>query len=109
MLRTAILAAARNSTVERLIGESSLAQAVVARYIAGGDVADAVRVSRELVDDGLAVTLDQLGEDTNDDVKAAAVTKGYCALLDALSQAGLTPPAEVSLKLSAVGQRFDPK
>src|SRR5690349_13351046 len=115
MLRTAILAAAQTTAVERLIGQSSLARGVVSRYIAGDDVADAVQKSRQLVDDGLAVTLDHLGEDSTDVAGAEAVTKAYCTLLDALSAAeltppatGLAPPAEVSVKLSALGQRFDP-
>lgn len=109
MLRTAILAAGRNSTVERLVAHSHFARAVVARYIAGDEIKDAVRVTRRLVDDGLAVTLDQLGEDTAGAASAEAVTEAYCALLAALSVAELTPPAEVSVKLSALGQRFDPK
>jgi proline dehydrogenase len=109
MLRTAILLAARNTGVERLIGHSQLARTVVARYIAGDDVIDAVRVSRQLVAEGLAVTLDQLGEDSADAASAEAVTKAYCALIDALSSAELTPPAEVSVKLSALGQRLDPE
>ena len=109
MLRTAILLAARNSGVERLIAHSQLARTVVARYIAGDDVIDAVRVSRQLIAEGLAVTLDQLGEDSTDEATAEAVTKAYCVLIDALSSAELTPPAEVSVKLSALGQRLDPE
>jgi proline dehydrogenase len=115
MLRTAILAAAQNSAIERLISDSTLAHAVVSRYVAGNDVAEAVGKSRQLIQEGLAVTLDQLGEDTVDEAGAEAVTQGYCALLDALSTdvllptTGLAPPAEVSVKLSALGQRFDPK
>ena len=109
MLRTAILVAARTPAIERLVTSASFAQSLVARYVAGDDVVDAVRVSRELIADGLAVTLDQLGEDTADEAAAAATTSAYCSLLDALDAAGVAPPAEVSVRLSAVGQRLDPQ
>ncbi|MFG1926744.1 proline dehydrogenase family protein [Cryptosporangium sp. NPDC048952] len=109
MLRTAILAAARTPAVERLLTNASVAQSLVARYVAGDEVDDAVQVSRELIADGLAVTLDRLGEDTSDEAAAAATTAAYCALLDALAAADIAPPAEVSVKLSAVGQRLDPR
>jgi len=109
MLRTAILAAARTPAVERLVTNASVTRNLVSRYVAGDEAADAIRVSRELIADGLAVTLDQLGEDTTDEASAAATTAGYCSLLDALAAAGVAPPAEVSVKLSAVGQRIDPQ
>ncbi|MFI5958252.1 proline dehydrogenase family protein [Cryptosporangium sp. NPDC051539] len=109
MLRTAILAAAGHPTVERLVTTASVARNLVSRYVAGDEVDDAVRVSRSLISDGLTVTLDRLGEDTANEADAASTTDGYCALLDALAEAGVAPPAEVSVKLSAVGQRLDPK
>ncbi|WP_035858402.1 proline dehydrogenase family protein [Cryptosporangium arvum] len=109
MLRTAILAAARTPALERLLTNASVARNLVARYVAGDEVADAVRVSRDLIADGLAVTLDHLGEDVEHEAAAAETTAAYCALLDALAAAGLAPPAEVSVKLSAVGQRLDPQ
>ena len=51
-----------------------------------------------------AVSLDHLGEDTTDPEQAAAAAKAYLTMLDRLAGEGLTPAAEVSLKLSAVGQ-----
>jgi proline dehydrogenase len=76
----------------------------VARYVAGDGVADAVRTTRQLVDSGLAVTLDHLGEDTHDRAQAEATRDAYLLVLDRLNDAGLTSGAEVSVKLSAVGQ-----
>lgn len=109
MLRTAILAAARTPAVERLVTSASFARSLVARYVAGDEAGDAVRVSRDLIAAGLAVTIDQLGEDIVDESAAAATTSAYCSLLDALAVAGVAPPTEVSVKLSAVGQRLDPQ
>ncbi len=63
------------------------------------------------VADGRTVTLDHLGEDTTDRAQADAATAAYLDLLQALSEQDLTARlglltarAEVSVKLSAVGQ-----
>jgi proline dehydrogenase len=53
------------------------------------------------------VTIDHLGEDTLTAEQADGVRDEYLALLDALANAGLTPAAEVSVKLSALGQKAD--
>lgn len=80
---------------------------LVRRFVAGTTMDDAVGVTRDLTADGLAVTLDHLGEDTSGPEQAAAARDEYVRLLDALAAAGLTPAAEVSVKLSALGVRFD--
>ena len=109
MLRSVILAAAQSSQVERLVEKVPLTRDVVNRFVAGTTTADALRVTRGLVADGLAVTLDHLGEDTTTPAQAEATRDEYLALLDGLAAAELTPAAEVSLKLSALGQVFDEK
>ncbi|HEX5596803.1 MAG TPA: proline dehydrogenase family protein [Micromonosporaceae bacterium] len=107
MLRSVILAASRSSRVERLVETAPFTREVVRRFVAGTTIDDALRVSGELIAEGLPVTLDHLGEDTVTVEQADLVQREYLALLAALSAAGLTPGAEVSLKLSALGQRFD--
>jgi proline dehydrogenase len=77
---------------------------IVSRFVAGEGVDDAVNSTRTLVEGGLHVTLDYLGEDTLDSAQAQATVDAYLLLLKNLSAAGLTPQAEVSVKLSAVGQ-----
>jgi proline dehydrogenase len=108
-LRSAILAASRNSAVERLVGGAPVSRNVVRRFVAGEGVDDAVRVSRELTGKGLQVSLDHLGEDTLDAGQADATVKAYLVLLEQLREAGLTEGGrtEVSVKLSAVGQTID--
>ena len=51
-------------------------------------------------------TLDYLGEDTTDRARAEATRDTYVRLVEALAEAGLAAygAAEVSVKLSAVGQ-----
>ncbi|MFG1889674.1 proline dehydrogenase family protein [Micromonospora sp. NPDC049051] len=107
MLRTVILAASRSPQVERLVATAPFTRDLVRRFVAGARTDDALRATRELVDDGLAVTLDNLGEDTVTPEQATATRDEYVRLLKLLSGAGLTPAAEVSVKLSALGQMFD--
>ncbi|GAA1811615.1 proline dehydrogenase family protein [Luedemannella flava] len=109
MLRSVILAAARSARVERLVETAPLSRDVVRRFVAGTDTAAALGVTRQLADAGLAVTLDNLGEDTVTPEQAQATRDEYERLLGALAEAELTGVAEVSLKLSALGQRFDEK
>jgi proline dehydrogenase len=109
MLRSVILAAARSSRVARLVETTPISRDVVHRFVAGPATDDALRVTRELVDRGLRVTLDYLGEDTLTAEQAIATKDEYLALLYRLSDSGLTPGAEVSVKLSALGQMFDEK
>lgn len=77
------------------------------RFVAGPRPEDALRVTHALVAGGLTVTLDNLGEDTVTPEQASAVRDEYVDLLAALAADGLTPAAEVSVKLSALGQTFD--
>jgi proline dehydrogenase len=107
MLRSVILAASRSSRLERLVETAPVSRDVIRRFVAGPVTADALRVTRQLAADGLAISLDHLGEDTSTPQQAAATRDEYVTALRALSSAGLTPAAEVSVKLSALGQKLD--
>jgi len=104
MLRSPILAAARSTKTRSLVEHLPPTKAIVDRFVAGDALADAIRVTRELVASGRKVTLDHLGEDTDDRDQADATVHAYEALLDTLGAGGLADGAEVSVKLSAVGQ-----
>src|SRR4051794_32020711 len=141
MLRSVFLAAAGSSRLERLVESAPVAKGVVRRFVAGSGTDDALRVARELADDGLAISLDYLGEDTLTAEQALATRDQYLALLGRLREAVLPPApgstdgaenpgplgavlppapgstdgaenpgplgAEVSVKLSALGQKLD--
>jgi proline dehydrogenase len=111
VLRSSILAASRNDLVRRTVAGAPISRGVVARYIAGEQVEDAVRAAAELERDGLAVTLDRLGEDVLDAGQAADTVRAYVVLLDQLAAAGLTAGGrcEISVKLTAVGQAIHEK
>jgi proline dehydrogenase len=106
-LRSLILAAAGNDTIRSLVATAPLSRDVVARFVAGESPDDAVAATRRLVSDGLNVTLDHLGEDTTDASQAEDTVRAYLTVLDALAGNGLTEHTEVSVKLSAVGQKLD--
>ena len=107
VLRAALLTASRNARVRRLVETAPVSRDVVRRFVAGNTVDDAVRVSSTLAESGLTVTLDHLGEDTTEVGHADATTKAYLTLLRRLGELGLAARAEVSVKLSAVGQALD--
>jgi proline dehydrogenase len=107
MLRSVFLAAAGSSRLERLVESAPVSKGIVRRFVAGSDIASALTASRALADDGLAISLDYLGEDTLTAEQATATREQYVNLLHRLHDAGLTPAAEVSVKLSALGQKVD--
>ena len=106
-LRSLILAAADNDGIRRAVATAPVSRQVVARFVGGSTVTDAVAVAGGLVADGLRVTLDHLGEQVREQGQATATVRAYLELLDRLAEAGLAPSAEVSVKLSAVGQALD--
>ncbi|GAA4149168.1 proline dehydrogenase family protein [Actinomadura keratinilytica] len=107
MLRQALLVASRSGGVRRLVETAPFTRDAVRRFIAGETIDDALHVTRELTGEGLAVTLDVLGEDVHDRAQADATVKHYVELLGRLADAGLGARAEVSLKLTAVGQALE--
>jgi proline dehydrogenase len=106
-LRSLILGAAGNDVIRRLVATAPVSRDVVRRFVAGETTADAIAVTRELVGKGLTVTLDYLGEDTTDEALAEQTVQAYLELLSGLHGQGLARNAEVSVKLSAVGQALD--
>jgi proline dehydrogenase len=104
MLSFTLLTASRSPRVQRLVTGAPGSRRLVERFVVGETLGDALHASRRLVGNGLAVTLDHLGEDTLDVSQAGATRETYVALLDRLADLDLAAQAEVSLKLSAVGQ-----
>lgn len=104
MLRRSLLQLSRSSRIKDAVSTMPVSSGIVARFVAGESVDDVIDVSRRLVEDGRLVSLDHLGEDTLDQDQADATVRAYLTLLSRLSEEGLAPGAEVSVKLSAVGQ-----
>jgi proline dehydrogenase len=104
LLRQPILLLARSQGVKKLVSTMPVSSSIVTGYVPGETTDDAVAATSGLVDDGLRVTLDYLGEDTTDAAQADATVAAYKELLADLAAKGLAPHAEVSVKLSAIGQ-----
>ncbi len=99
-----LIGAARSPLARRLISGSKTTRRVVDRFVAGERPEDALAATQRLVSEGLTVTIDHLGEDTRSAEQARQVTDAYLSLLRDLGARGLASDAEVSLKLSALGQ-----
>jgi len=99
-----LLSASRSPLARNLVTTIPVTRKVVDRFVAGEELQDALRATRELVAANLYVTLDHLGEDTLDAEQAARTRDAYLSLLAKLGELGLTDRAEVSVKLSALGQ-----
>jgi proline dehydrogenase len=106
LLRGALLQLSGSDTVRSAVVRAPVSRAVVARYVAGEEVPDAVRVGGELRATNRLSTIDHLGEDVTDRAQAEHTRDTYLGLLAALDEADLSRfgAAEVSVKLSAVGQ-----
>ena len=106
VLRQGLLQLSTSGRVRDLIERAPVSRDVVRRFVAGDSTADAVRAAGELNLTGRMCTIDNLGEDTFDLAQAQTTRDAYLSLLSALGDAGLAQggKAEVSLKLSALGQ-----
>ena len=106
VLRQGLLQLSRSGQVRNLIEKAPVSRDVVRRFVAGESTGDAVGAATALAQTGRLSTIDFLGEDTTDLDQARATSDAYVELLGAMAEAGLTQGgrAEVSVKLSAVGQ-----
>jgi proline dehydrogenase len=104
LLRQPLLLLARSNKVKKIVTTMPVSAGIVSSYVPGETTETAVDATAGLVDDGLLVTLDFLGEDTLDRAHADLTVTAYVEVLEQLAARGLAAHAEVSVKLSAVGQ-----
>jgi proline dehydrogenase len=104
LLRQPLLLLSRSASVKKLVSTMPVSAGIVSGYVPGETTAAAVEATGRLVADGLTVTLDFLGEDTLDVAQADATVAAYVDVLEQLAVEGLARSAEVSVKLSAIGQ-----
>lgn len=104
LLRQPLLLLARSGLVKKAVSTMPVSAGIVRSHVPGETTESAVEATAALASDGLRVTLDFLGEDTLDAEQADATVAAYLDLLAQLSARGLTRGAEVSVKLSAIGQ-----
>ncbi len=104
LLREPLLLLSRSGQVKRLVETMPVSAGIVHSYVPGETTDTAVAATADLLAEGMHVTLDHLGEDVEDLAQAEAGVAAYQQLLEALAAGGHARKAEVSVKLSAIGQ-----
>jgi proline dehydrogenase len=105
-LRSLFIALSQNRPLRRFAEHSSIGRKLSIRFIAGLDVESALRAAAELNREGIAVSLDSLGENVYTEAAARRSADVYHRLLDAIADRDLN--ANVSLKLTQMGLDIDP-
>ncbi|MDZ7343614.1 MAG: proline dehydrogenase family protein [candidate division KSB1 bacterium] len=82
-----------------------LVRRVANRYIAGDKLSDAVRLVRQLNEQGMMATLDILGEHVSKKEEAEAIVAGYLEALEIIARERLD--SNISIKLTAFGLKLD--
>ena len=101
MLRRLLLYLSTAGWAKNVVTHFGLARRVALRFVAGETMADALRVTRQLNEQGLLVTLDYLGESVASAEDTRDVVATYRALLEEIHARQLQ--AGISLKLTHLG------
>jgi proline dehydrogenase len=105
MLRALFIALSESRSLRAFAERSSLGQRTSARFVAGTEVADAIRATAAVNRFGAAVSIDNLGENVTNPEEARASARLYHNLLDEIAAHKLN--ANISLKLTHMGLDVD--
>jgi proline dehydrogenase len=105
MLRAFFVGLSENSSLRSFAERSSLGRRVSARFVAGTEIADAVRATQAINRAGMRVTIDNLGENVTNPDEARHSAQLYHQILDAIAANHLD--ANISLKLTHMGLDVD--
>jgi proline dehydrogenase len=106
VLRSAFIALSRNRTMRGFCENSRFGRGMSSRFVAGMEIADALRVAQAVNKQGIHVTLDSLGESVSTEAEAQRAADIYHQLLDQIG--ALKIDANVSVKLTQMGLELDP-
>jgi proline dehydrogenase len=101
LLRSAFISLSHNRSLRRFFEHSALGTRLNARFIAGLQPEDALRVAEAVNRQGISVTLDSLGESVTSSTEAHRAADIYHSLLDSIAERGLD--ANISVKLTQMG------
>jgi proline dehydrogenase len=107
MLRAFFIALSENRTLRHFAEQNSLGQRMSSRFVAGMTVEDCLRVTKQMNDLGMSVSVDNLGENVTNAEEAKRSEQLYHEMLDAIAARKLN--ANVSLKLTHMGLDVDEK
>jgi proline dehydrogenase len=106
ILRSAFIALSRNRQLRHFVEDSKIGTRINSRFIAGMEPADALRVTEAVNRQGIAVTLDSLGESVTSASEAHRAADVYHKLLDSIATRRLN--ANISVKLTQMGLEQSP-
>jgi proline dehydrogenase len=101
VLRSLFIALSQNKKLRAFSERSALGHKLSGRFVAGMTVEEALAACERVNREGIAVSLDSLGESVTVEAQARASAEIYHRLLDAIAERKLK--ANVSVKLSQVG------
>src|ERR1700720_252051 len=107
MLRTFFVRLSENRSLRNFAERSAIGRRVSGRFVAGTEIADAVRVTQTINRAGMSVTIDNLGENVTNPDEARHSAQLYHQILDAIVANRLN--ANISLKLTHMGLDVDEK
>ena len=105
MLRSFLIYLSKAAWAQKLMTSWGIAWRVASRFVAGVTVGEALGAVRELNENCINATLDQLGEHTSTVEEADRATDGILRVLDEIEKAGVR--ANVSIKLTQIGMGLD--
>ncbi len=105
MLRAFFVQLSENTSVRHFAERSSLGRRVSGRFVAGTEIADAVRATQTVNRAGMSVTVDNLGENVTNPEEARHSAQLYHQVLDEIAANQLN--ANISLKLTHMGLDVD--
>ncbi len=106
MLRSFFIAMSRNKAVRGFSERSAIGRKLSSRFVAGMTVEAALEAAEAVNREGMAVSLDSLGESVTDAAKAHASAEIYHRMMDEMERRGLR--GNVSVKLTQIGMDLDP-
>jgi proline dehydrogenase len=105
MLRAFFVHLSENRSLRSFAEQSSIGQRVSNRFVAGTEIADAVRVTQAVNRAGMSVSIDNLGENVTNPDEARHSAQLYHQILEAIAANALH--ANISLKLTHMGLDVD--
>jgi proline dehydrogenase len=105
MLRTFFVRLSENRSLRSFAEQSAIGRRVSGRFVAGTEIADAVRVTQTVNRAGMSVSIDNLGENVTNPDEARHSADLYQQILGAI--AGKQLNANISLKLTHMGLDVD--
>jgi len=101
LFRGPVLAIADRPFVERFVRNNRVMGKLVERFVPGEDLETALDVMQPMLDRGIRITLDELGENVSTAAEASAAVESYTRILRRMAERRIEP--NISIKLTMLG------